>query len=157
MDLSRYRPNVGVVLINARAQVWLGRRLGAPGPNNWQVPQGGMDRGETPLAAAMRELHEETGARSVEFIAQTEDWLAYKFPPGHRRSMFSKRWIGQKQLWFALRFTGEDSEFNLSAHHEIEFDAWRWASMDDALGSVVPFKRETYRLVAAAFAGVLTP
>lgn len=156
MDLSLYRPNVGVVLVNDRAQVWLGRRVGASGPHNWQFPQGGMDHGETPLAAALRELREETGARSAEFLAQTDDWMAYKFPAGHKRHMFSRRWIGQKQLWFALRFTGDDREFNLNAHHEVEFDAWRWATMTEALETVVAFKRETYRQVANAFAGVLT-
>ena len=156
MDLSLYRPNVGVVLVNDRSQVWLGRRVGASGPHNWQFPQGGMDRGEAPLAAALRELREETGARSAEFLAQTDDWIAYKFPTGHKRHMFSRRWIGQKQLWFALRFTGDDQEFNLNAHHEVEFDAWRWATMSEALETVVPFKRETYRQVATAFAQVLT-
>ncbi len=155
MDLALYRPNVGVVLINARGLVWLGRRAGTKGPHNWQFPQGGMDKGETPKVAASRELREETGAASVDFLAQTDDWIAYKFPANHKRSIFGRRWIGQKQLWFAFRFIGEDSEFDLRAHHEIEFDAWRWATMSDALETVVPFKRETYRQVAAAFATVL--
>lgn len=155
MDLSRYRPNVGIVLINASGQVWLGRRAGVAGPLNWQFPQGGMDRGERPLAAAVRELREETGASSAQFLARTEDWIAYDFPPDYRRRPFSRRWRGQKQLWFAFRFTGEDAEFNLRGHHDIEFDAWRWATMAEALETVVSFKRETYRQVAEAFADAI--
>jgi len=116
-----------------------------------------MDRGEDPLAAARRELREETGASSVDLLARTQDWIAYDFPAGHKRSAFSRRWVGQKQLWFAFRFLGEDSEFDLYGHHEIEFDAWRWADMADALATVVPFKRETYRQVAETFAAVLAP
>ena len=151
MDLSRHRPNVGVVLFNDRGKVWLGRRADTPGPHNWQFPQGGIDRHEAPADAAMRELREETGARSVDFLARTSDWLAYDFPPGHRRTRITERWIGQKQLWFAYRFIGDDTEFDLDAHDEVEFDTWRWASFDDALAAVVPFKRDIYRQVGEAF------
>jgi putative (di)nucleoside polyphosphate hydrolase len=151
-DLSRYRPNVGVVLANAEGRVWLGRRADTPGPHNWQFPQGGVDKGERPADAALRELREETGARSVTLLGQTSDWLAYDFPRGHRRSNIAERWIGQKQLWFAFRFLGDDSEIDLGAHDEIEFAAWRWGSFQDALDGVVPFKRDIYRQVIETFA-----
>ncbi len=151
-DLSKHRPNVGVVLFNSDGKVWLGRRAGTPGPHNWQFPQGGIDKGEAPADAALRELREETGARSVEPLGQTADWLAYDFPPGHKRSKVAERWVGQKQLWFAFRFVGDDSEFDLGSHDEIEFDTWRWASFQDALDGVVPFKQAIYRRVIDAFA-----
>jgi len=145
---------VGVVLFNAQGQVWLGRRAETPGPHNWQFPQGGIDGGESPCDAALRELREETGARSVDYLDQTKDWLSYDFPPGHKRARIAARWVGQKQLWFAYRFTGDESEFDLGAHDEIEFDTWRWASFEDALAGVVPFKREIYLQVIAAFSAL---
>ncbi|MBV8594263.1 MAG: RNA pyrophosphohydrolase [Caulobacteraceae bacterium] len=155
-DLALYRPNVGVVLANRDGQVWIGRRAGTPGPHNWQFPQGGVDPGEDPRTAAFRELKEETGAVSATVLARTEEWIAYDFPVGHRRRK-GERWLGQKQLWFALRFTGDDREFDLAAHHEIEFDAWRWADPAEALDGVVSFKRETYRHVLTTFAAALKP
>jgi putative (di)nucleoside polyphosphate hydrolase len=151
VDLSRFRPNVGVVLMRADGQVWLGRRANTPGPHNWQFPQGGVDQGEVLLDAARRELREETGATSVSLLGRTEEWIAYVFPPHHNRARAGEGWLGQKQMWFAFRFTGEDREFDLHGHAQIEFDAWRWADMDEALDTVVDFKRETYRRVIEAF------
>ena len=95
-DLGRYRPNVGVVLLAADGRAWLGRRADVPGPRNWQFPQGGVDPGESLEAAAIRELREETGARSARVVGRTEDWLAYEFPPHARRARGKDRWIGQK-------------------------------------------------------------
>lgn len=155
--LARYRPNVGVVLVNGAGKLWLGRRSDSPGPRNWQFPQGGVDRGEDLLAAALRELHEETGARSATPIGRTSEWMAYAFPPSHRRSRGSDRWIGQKQIWFALRFTGEDAEFDLAAHDTPEFDAWRWVGPDEVLPQVVEFKQATYERVLETFRPLITP
>ncbi|HEV2363061.1 MAG TPA: RNA pyrophosphohydrolase [Caulobacteraceae bacterium] len=155
--LSAYRPNVGVVLASAAGRVWLGRRAGAPGPHNWQFPQGGVDEGEDLLAAALRELKEETGVTSVAFLGRTDGWITYNFPPGHGGDKARKGWRGQRQVWFAFRFEGSDSEIDLEAHGEIEFDAWKWASLEEALEKVVAFKRETYRKVAAAFGPMIAP
>ena len=156
-DLALYRPNVGVVLFNLEGQVWLGRRANAPGPFNWQFPQGGVDRGEALLDAARRELEEETGVVSTAYLSQTEDWITYDFPEGYRGSKIAKGWRGQKQVWFAMRFTGSDSEINLYAHHQVEFDDWRWADIDEAPGLVVPFKRAAYETVIEVFRPFATP
>ena len=120
-DLSAYRPNVGVVLFHADGRVWLGRRAKAPEPYSWQFPQGGVDDGEDLQAAAIRELHEETGARSVSHLGRTEGWLTYDFPPEHTGSKIARGWKGQKQVWFALRFEGQDAEIDLTAHGPPEF------------------------------------
>ncbi len=150
-DLARYRPNVGIVLVNPTGKVWLGRRGDAPGPRNWQFPQGGVDPGESLLTAALRELREETGAVSAEPLARTRTWISYAFPTSHRRGGEAENWVGQRQIWFALRFTGHDSEFDLDAFGHPEFDAWRWSALDDVLGSVVDFKQRTYREVITEF------
>lgn len=154
-DLSLYRPNVGVVLFHADGRVWYGRRAGTEGPYNWQFPQGGVDDGEDLEAAARRELYEETGVTSAELIARTEDWIAYDFPAGYGGSKQARGWMGQKQQWFAFRFTGEETEINLDAHEEIEFDAWRWGPLSDAPDLIVPFKRASYEQVVAAFASLV--
>ena len=151
MDLALLRPNVGIVLFSPTGAVWLGRRANTPAPYNWQFPQGGIDAGEGDLDAAIRGLREETGVRSVRLLARTRDWIGYEFPPGHRGSKVGKGWRGQKQIWFAFVFEGKDSEIDLEAHGEIEFDSWRWADIDEALEAVVAFKRDTYVQVVNAF------
>ena len=156
-DLAAYRPNVGVVLFHRDGRVWLGRRAGTDGPYNWQVLQGGVDEGEDLYAAALRELAEETGAVDVTFLGRTEGWLVYDFPADHTGSKLAKGWKGQKQVWFALRFTGDDSEVNLETHGQIEFDAWRWADIDEALETVVAFKQDAYRVAIEAFRGFAHP
>ena len=151
-DLTLYRPNVGVVVFCPGGRVWLGRRAGTEGPHNWQFPQGGVGDGEDLEAAARRELHEETGLSSIELLGRTEGWLAYDFPPGWTGSKAMRGWKGQKQVWFAYRFTGEDEEVKLNLHQPAEFDAWRWASLQEAAELVIPFKRATYDQVIQAFA-----
>jgi putative (di)nucleoside polyphosphate hydrolase len=151
LDLSLYRPNVGVVLFNRDGLVWLGRRVASDGPFNWQFPQGGVDEGEDWDTAGRRELWEETGARSVEKLGETQDWIVYDFPPEAQGKKIARGWRGQKQKWLAFRFTGADAEFDLEAHAHPEFDLWRWARLDEALDTVAPFKRDAYAQVVAAF------
>lgn len=153
-DFPRHRPNVGVVLFNADGLVWLGHRAGQAGEHVWQFPQGGVDKGEDLEAAARRELEEETGVVSAELLARTEGWIVYEFPEAlkaqHKREG-RKPWDGQKQVWFAFRFTGDDAEIALDRHAEIEFDAWRWGRLEEAPRLIVPFKRAAYDQVVAAF------
>lgn len=146
-----YRPNVGVVVFNQAGLVWLGRRVGTEGPFSWQFPQGGVDEGEDLLAAAKRELVEETGITSVSLLARTDGWLTYDFPQGYRGSKASRGFRGQAQVWFAFRFEGDDSEVDLAAYPPIEFGDWRWGRLEEAADLVVPFKREAYLQVVAAF------
>jgi putative (di)nucleoside polyphosphate hydrolase len=141
MDLTRYRPNVGVVLFHPDGRAWFGRRAGAPPPWRWQFPQGGVDEAEDLESAARRELAEETGVRSVTRLGRTDGWIAYDFPPEASGSKIAQGWKGQKQVWFAFRFDGE----------ETEFDAWRWGYLADAPGLIVPFKRAAYEAVVRAF------
>ena len=153
--LNHYRPNVGVVLFNRRGEVFVGRRVGdfgiageSPGLFRWQFPQGGVDQSEDIAAAAFRELKEETGVRSARLIALTPGWLTYDFPPEYAK----KGWRGQRQKWAAMLFEGEDGEIDLEADDHQEFDAWRWAELEEAPSLTVEFKRAVYREVVVAFA-----
>jgi putative (di)nucleoside polyphosphate hydrolase len=150
VDLSRHRPNVGIVLFHPGGRVWYGRRAGGALPHRWQFPQGGVDEGEDLHDAARRELAEETGVRTTRLLGRTEEWIAYDFPPEAQRGR--KGWSGQKQIWFALGFEGDESEIDLNAHRPAEFDAWRWGRLDEAPDLIVPFKKSAYEQVARAFA-----
>ena len=151
-----YRACVGVMLLNPAGQVWIGRRIpkwsGDQSAQLWQMPQGGIDEGESPEEAAIRELAEETGASKGTVIGRTDDWLYYDLPDDALGVALKGRYRGQKQHWFAIRFDGSDDEFNIApADHKPEFDAWRWEEMDALPGLVVPFKRPVYEEVVRLF------
>ena len=161
--LPGYRPCVGIMVLNRAGDVWLGRRCDAPaepeGPGTWwQMPQGGIDESEDPAVAALRELCEETGIRSVTIVGESPTWYTYDLPANLRGTAWGGRYRGQKQKWFALRFTGEDSEVTLvQPGHKPEFDAWRWARPAELLDLVVPFKRDVYAQVIRDFAALAVP
>ncbi len=156
-----YRPCVGIALFDAAGRVFLGRRVRARdlGPEGedfaWQMPQGGIDAGEDPFRAALRELWEETGVRSVRLIAEAPDWYAYDLPPAIAGQSWKGRYRGQTQKWYALRFTGADGEVDIAApgdgSHKAEFDAWRWENLARVPELIVPFKRPVYERVVEAF------
>ena len=152
-DPSLYRANVGLALFSKAGHVFLGRRINGHGPFQWQMPQGGIDEGETPAEGALRELEEEVGvnAKLVDILEETEDWIYYDFPPGLSKRLGGP-YIGQRQKWFALRFRGSDSDVRLD-RHKPEFDAWRWAKFGETPGLIVPFKRPVYEEVAKRFVG----
>ncbi len=160
-----YRPCVGIVLLNRDGLAFIGRRRSEAGPEHvsegyaWQMPQGGIDPGEEPYDAAVRELYEETGVRSVSFLAEAPDWYAYDLPPVVAGRAWKGRYRGQTQKWFAFRFTGPESEINI-AHpggHRPEFDAWRWERLELLPSLIIPFKRPVYEQVVAAFRHLAKP
>ena len=146
----RYRRGVGIVLLNRDGKVFVGRRIDQK-EEAWQMPQGGIDRGETPRDAAFRELKEETGTDKAAIVAETKAWLTYELPDELRGRLWRGRYAGQKQKWFAMRFEGRDSDIDLAAHHP-EFNAWQWIERDRLVALIVPFKRALYRDVLAEFA-----
>lgn len=144
-----YRPNVGLVLFNAQGLAFTAKRLDTK-ENAWQFPQGGIDDGEDPATAAMRELEEEIGTAKAEIIGESRNWFSYDLPHDVADSWQHGRWRGQKQKWFALRFLGSDSDINIATEHP-EFSEWRWTKLADVPGLIVPFKRALYEQVVAEF------
>ncbi len=159
-----YRPCVGIMVLNRDGLVWIGRRPDARNSPEgagtwWQMPQGGIDDGEDVRAAARRELIEETGMRSVEFVAESAGWHYYDLPEHLQGKVWGGRYRGQKQKWVALRFTGADAEVDLTPPDglEVEFDMWRWVPMADLVDLIVPFKRKVYRAVVEEFRDLVKP
>ena len=143
LDREGFRPNVGIILLNQKNQVFWGKRIRT---HSWQFPQGGIDRGETPEQAMFRELHEEVGLHPehVRIVARTRDWLRYEVPDRFIRRDARGFYKGQKQIWFLLQMTGFDTSVNLRATDHPEFDAWRWNQFWVPLDAVVEFKRDVY-------------
>ena len=152
-----YRPCVGVMLINSDGLIFAAQRLDAPaGVAAWQMPQGGIDDGEKPGVAALRELWEETGvtADMVERLDKTKDWVTYDLPPDLLGKVWGGKYRGQRQKWFLYRYLGTDAQINIATDHP-EFSAWRWIGADEMIASILPFKRGVYAEVVAAFRGWL--
>ena len=162
-SITAYRPCVGVMLLNDKGEVWIGRRFQKQNDESgeslwWQMPQGGIDKGEEPEPAARRELEEETSIAShqVKLLAEAPEWYNYDLPKHLIGVSWKGKYRGQTQKWFAYRFTGKDSDINLAPPgHKQEFDAWRWATMAEVMQLIVPFKRPVYEQVTQAFSGLL--
>ena len=137
------------MLIGPDGRVWVGNRIDTPG-EHWQMPQGGIDEGESPREAALRELHEEIGTDAAEIIAEHPDWLKYDLPPELSTRIWGGRYRGQMQRWFALRFTGRDEDIRIDGHNP-EFESWKWEDIDRLPDLAVGFKRDIYEQVVAAF------
>jgi putative (di)nucleoside polyphosphate hydrolase len=154
IDNRYYRQCVGAVLFNKQGQVWLGKRIEEKNKFRryaWQMPQGGIDPGEDPSVAVMRELMEETGTDRAQIYRSSVHWFNYDLPKKLMRNDHNGGFKGQTQKWFALRFNGSDSDFNLNTHEKPEFSEWRWASLNDIADLIVPFKRDVYVNVVDEF------
>jgi len=154
-----YRPCVGVMVLNAKGLAFIGRRKGGAehvdATHEWQMPQGGIDEGEDAYEAALRELYEETSIRSVQKLGEVDDWLSYDIPPTIGAKAWNGKYRGQKQKWFALRFTGNDKEIDVRApgggKHKPEFLDWRWEPVKNLPELIIPFKRKIYDRVVHEF------
>jgi putative (di)nucleoside polyphosphate hydrolase len=149
----RYRRGVGIMLLNRVNRVFVAQRIDFTG-DAWQMPQGGIDKGESPREAAHRELEEEIGTGKADFLAETKGWFTYDFPPELRERFRRGRFLGQQQKWFAMRFTGQDSDINLETEHP-EFKTWKWVEPSDLPRLIVPFKRQVYLDVLEEFRDLL--
>ena len=150
---TAYRPKVGVILVNRDGLVFVAARLDNPA-DAWQMPQGGIDKGEDPRVAALRELEEEIGTGNAEIVAESEGWHEYDLPPELVGKMWGGKYRGQKQKWFVLRFLGKDKDIDLDTRHP-EFRDWKWVPFEQVPDLIVPFKRELYRELVATFGGVV--
>ncbi|HEY7645651.1 MAG TPA: RNA pyrophosphohydrolase [Hyphomicrobiales bacterium] len=155
-----YRACVGIMLLNPERRIWVGRRRStfAEAGERWQMPQGGIDDAEPPAVAALRELSEETGTDKAEIVGESRGWHQYDIPPHLVGKALHGRYRGQKQKWFAMRFTGVDADFNIHnppGGHEPEFDEWRWVGASELIQLIVPFKRQVYEAVTEEFRALL--
>ena len=161
MTLLPYRPNVGAALFNPEGLVFVARRADLPNAEGaaggWQLPQGGIDPEEDPATAVLRELEEEIGTAQATLLGDHGEWLTYDLPPDLVGHALGGRYRGQRQRWFALRFTGQDTDIRLDLDPHPEFDAWRWAPLTELPSLAVPFKRPIYDVLARSFARFAVP
>lgn len=151
-----YRPCAGIMLANGDGLIFVGQRIDNPGSDAWQMPQGGIDEGEDPRDAALRELIEETGVPTdlVSIIAQTREELFYDLPEELLGKLWGGKWRGQRQHWFLMRFLGQDSDINIETRHP-EFSNWKWTTPESLPGLIVPFKKRLYEHVVREFAHLI--
>jgi putative (di)nucleoside polyphosphate hydrolase len=147
---TSYRLAVGIMLLNRAGKVFVARRIDMPTMPAWQMPQGGIDPGETPMQAARRELKEEIGTHKAELLGESRGWLQYDLPADLARGVWGGHYRGQRQKWFAMRFTGSDADIDLATEHP-EFDAWKWIPPERLPEVIVLFKRQLYIDVLAEF------
>ncbi len=168
LDDLPFRPCVGIMLLNAQGQVFVGSRIDAEVKTAelgedyvWQMPQGGIDAGEEPYAAALRELYEETNVQSVTLLGESANWYTYDLPGVTPEKPWKGKWRGQKQKWFVFRFDGHESEIDIATpaqgQHSAEFDGWRWVDMHKLPSMIVFFKRPVYEGLVQEFAHLGTP
>ena len=144
-----YRPCAGIMLLNNKGKVFVARRIDTD-TEAWQMPQGGIENGEDPKVAAIRELEEETGITQADIIAEYQDWLTYDLPDKLYGKVWKGRYGGQIMKWYVMRFYGEDSDINIKTRHP-EFSSWRWVDMNDLQEIIVPFKRDIYKALSEKF------
>lgn len=152
-DTLPYRPGVGMMIVNNNNKIFVGKRIDSK-TNGWQMPQGGIDLGETPSAAALREMMEELGSDKGYILAESKRWYSYRLPKFLIPKLWDGRYCGQRQKWFLIRFTGSDNDINIKTKHP-EFDNWKWVNFDELLKNIIPFKHKLYQQVINEFKDIL--
>ena len=147
-----YRPNVGIVIFNKNGKIWIGKRSDTQYSSPWQMPQGGIDKNESPFDAAVREVYEETGIKSIKNISLIDNWLKYKLPIHISKNKWDGKYIGQMQKWFLFYFFGEDTEININIYKNAEFSEWKWQNIKYILENIPKFRKEVYEKVFNDFA-----
>lgn len=149
-----FRPGVGMMIINKDRRVFVGKRIDSKA-NGWQMPQGGIDIGETPSGAAMREMEEEIGTNKGRILAESKNWYSYRIPEFLIPRLWDGQYCGQRQKWFLIEFTGEDSDINIQTEHP-EFSEWQWVDFAELLSDIIPFKAKLYKQVIKEFKNLIT-